>query len=114
MKSVKIYAEVLEKEALTQFEKAMSLPCNVQGALMPDAHTGYTLPIGAVIKSKGVVFPSYVGYDIGCGMCALKLDMTKDDLPVEDLKAKIFGYNGELGHQRQKHLDTLVGNIFRI
>jgi hypothetical protein len=27
---------------------------------------------------------------------------------------KLFGYNGELGHQRQKHLDTLVGDIFRI
>lgn len=90
MKSVKIYAEALEKEALAQFEKAMSLPCNVQGALMPDAHTGYTLPIGAVIKSEGIVFPSYVGYDIGCGMCALKLDMTKDDLHAEELKAKIL------------------------
>lgn len=90
MKSIKIYAETLEKEALEQFEKAMSLPCNVQGALMPDAHTGYTLPIGAVIKSKGVIFPSYVGYDIGCGVCAVKLDMTKNDLHVEALKAKIL------------------------
>ena len=26
----------------------------------------------------------------------------------------LTGYNGELGHQRQKHLDTLVRDIFRI
>lgn len=38
----KIYAEVLGTEALEQFNKAMALDCNVQGALMPDAHTGYT------------------------------------------------------------------------
>ncbi|BHH83978.1 RNA-splicing ligase RtcB [Desulforhopalus sp. 52FAK] len=38
---------------------------------MPDAHTGYVLPIGAVIATDGVVIPAWVGYDIGCGMCAL-------------------------------------------
>ena len=58
MKPTKIYAEMIDSIALEQFENAMSLTCNVQGALI--------------------------------------------------------GYNGELGHQRQKHLDTLVGNIFRI
>lgn len=86
----KIYAEVLEDEALKQFNEAMSLECNVQGALMPDAHTGYTLPIGAVIKTKGVVFPSYVGYDIGCGMCAAKLNIKKDGIDLEKLKKYIL------------------------
>jgi len=41
---------------------------------MPDAHTGYSLPIGAVVATDGVVVPAWVGYDIGCGMCALQLD----------------------------------------
>lgn len=90
MKKKKIYAEVLEDEALKQFEEAMSLDCNVQGALMPDAHKGYTLPIGAVIKSKDMVFPSYVGYDIGCGMCAAKLDITKKELDLDKLKEHIL------------------------
>ena len=63
-KKINIYAEVLEPEALEQFYRAMALPENVEGALMPDAHAGYTLPIGAVIKSKGKIFPSYVGYDM--------------------------------------------------
>lgn len=88
-KPIKIFAEVLEPEALNQFYKAMSLECNVQGALMPDAHSGYTLPIGAVVKSFDTVFPSYVGYDIGCGMCAVKLDVTKDGVDFIKLRDHI-------------------------
>ena len=84
--NTKVYAEVLEQSAITQFAEAMALDCNVQGALMPDAHTGYTLPIGAVVKSVGRVFPSYVGYDIGCGMCAMKLDIEVHDLDLDRLK----------------------------
>ncbi len=91
MKKIKIYAQGLEQKALDQFNEAMQQECNVQGALMPDTHTGYTLPIGAVIKSKGRIFPSYVGYDIGCGVCALRTSVkvfSKKDL--ERLKSKIL------------------------
>ncbi len=90
MKKTKIYAEILETEALEQFNTAMSLPCNISGALMPDAHTGYTLPIGAVIKSDKMIFPAYVGYDIGCGMCAVKLDITKENLDLKSIKESIL------------------------
>lgn len=90
MKQTKIYAEVLEQSALDQFNEAMSMECAVQGALMPDAHTGYTLPIGAVIKTKGKVFPSFVGYDIGCGMVALKLDIDHNLIDMNKLKEQIL------------------------
>ena len=62
----KIYAEVVEDGAMDQFIEAMNQPSTIRGALMPDAHKGYTLPIGAVIETDGMVFPSYVGFDIGC------------------------------------------------
>lgn len=88
--NTKIFAEILEDEALEQFYKAMALPCNIQGALMPDTHTGYTLPIGAVIKSIGKVFPSYVGYDIGCGMCSVKTDISVKDLDLKQIKENIL------------------------
>ena len=74
----KIYAEVLEKSAKEQFMNAMSLPFVVKGALMPDAHTGYDLPIGAVVATEGVVVPSWVGSDIGCGMSAIRLNVKRD------------------------------------
>lgn len=73
-KVTNIYAEGLECTAMEQFKSAMEQDFVVSGALMPDAHTGYSLPIGAVIATDGVVLPSWVGYDIGCGMCALRLD----------------------------------------
>ena len=71
MKQIRIYAEILEETALEQFNSAMEQDFVVKGALMPDAHAGYSLPIGAVIATKDVIVPAWVGYDIGCGMCAL-------------------------------------------
>lgn len=79
-KPYKIYAEVLESGAIDQFVNCMSLPDVVQGALMPDAHTGYVMPIGAVVATKGTIYPSFVGYDIGCGMSATKLDISLGDV----------------------------------
>lgn len=70
-KPYKIFAEVLEQGALDQFESAMQQDFAVKGALMPDSHFGYSLPIGAVVATDGVIVPAWVGYDIGCGMCAV-------------------------------------------
>jgi len=84
-KPYKIYAEVLEDEALKQFNNAMMLNCTIRGALMPDAHTGYTLPIGCVWKTNKKVFPAAVGYDIGCGMSAIKTDINISTLSHEEL-----------------------------
>lgn len=79
-KPQKIYAEVLEDSALEQFNNAMAQGFVVQGALMPDAHTGYTLPIGAVVACKDVVVPAYVGYDIGCGMIAFRTRYVREEI----------------------------------
>jgi tRNA-splicing ligase RtcB (3'-phosphate/5'-hydroxy nucleic acid ligase) len=55
-------------EAISQMDMAMRLPVTVAGSLMPDAHSGYGLPIGGVLATKGVVIPYAVGVDIGCRM----------------------------------------------
>ncbi len=52
-----------------QMNKAMQLPIAAAGALMPDAHQGYGLPIGGVFAAKNAVIPYGVGMDIGCRMC---------------------------------------------
>ena len=122
-KKIKIYAENLDNETMTQFYEAMKLDCNVQGALMPDSHAGYTLPIGAVIKSNGKIFPSYVGYDIGCGMCAIKTNIKAETLSKEDLialKEKVIKLipTGKTRHLDAKKINVnepatkLVKNIF--
>lgn len=62
-------SENIEHEALDQMETAMRLPITVKGALMPDAHSGYGLPIGGVLATKNAIIPYGVGMDIGCRMC---------------------------------------------
>jgi tRNA-splicing ligase RtcB (3'-phosphate/5'-hydroxy nucleic acid ligase) len=98
-KSYQIYgAEAIEQGALQQMETAMKLPVTVAGALMPDAHQGYGLPIGGVLATNNAVIPYGVGVDIGCRMC-----MTIYDMPTsifvekqEDLK-KLLVNNTKFG-----------------
>ncbi len=59
------YIESLPKQ---QMKLAMRLPVSLQGALMPDAHAGYGLPIGGVLAVEDAVIPYAVGVDIGCRM----------------------------------------------
>jgi len=77
--------EFIEPGALQQMEQAVRLPVAVAGALMPDAHHGYGLPIGGVLAVENAVIPYGVGVDIGCRMClsvfdipVARLDNTKD------------------------------------
>lgn len=53
--------EKVEARALEQMDEAVSLPISVGGALMPDAHQGYGLPIGGVLATKNAVIPYAVG-----------------------------------------------------
>jgi tRNA-splicing ligase RtcB len=58
----------LEPSALGQMANACALPVSVAGALMPDAHVGYGLPIGGVLATDNAVIPYAVGVDIACRM----------------------------------------------
>ncbi len=58
----------LEPEAVKQMANACALPVAVAGALMPDAHVGYGLPIGGVLATENAVIPYAVGVDIACRM----------------------------------------------
>jgi tRNA-splicing ligase RtcB len=75
-----IWGEDLEPNAVQQLKNACKLPVAVSGALMPDAHVGYGLPIGGVLATREAVIPYAVGVDIACRM---KLSVL--DLPVRAL-----------------------------
>lgn len=77
------WGEGLEHDAVMQMEKACLLPVSVAGALMPDAHVGYGLPIGGVLATENCVIPYAVGVDIAC-----RMKMTVLDIPVRDLEQK--------------------------
>ena len=73
----------LDAEAIGQMRRASQLPVAVAGALMPDAHVGYGLPIGGVLATEAAVIPYAVGVDIAC-----RMKMTVLDLPVRDLQRR--------------------------
>jgi tRNA-splicing ligase RtcB (3'-phosphate/5'-hydroxy nucleic acid ligase) len=79
----KTWGTGLEHEAVMQMERACLLPISVQGALMPDAHVGYGLPIGGVLAVEGAVIPYAVGVDIAC-----RMKMTVLDWPARELDRK--------------------------
>ncbi len=60
--------ELIDDESIQQMERAALLPVSVAGALMPDAHVGYGLPIGGVLATRDAVIPYAVGVDIACRM----------------------------------------------
>jgi tRNA-splicing ligase RtcB len=61
-------AEGIAQAARALMDVALCLPVSVAGALMPDAHIGYGLPIGGVLATVGAVIPYAVGSDIACRM----------------------------------------------
>lgn len=61
--------EYIDPKAIQQMELAVRLPVAISGALMPDAHAGYGLPIGGVLATENAVIPFGVGMDIGCRVC---------------------------------------------
>ena len=72
--------EHIEEGALHQMYQAAKLPVAVAGALMPDAHSGYGLPIGGVLATDNAVIPYGVGVDIGCRMCLSIFDISPKEL----------------------------------
>src|SRR5918995_4466845 len=75
-----IWGDNLEATAVQQLKNACKLPVAVSGALMPDAHVGYGLPIGGVLATRDAVIPYAVGVDIAC-----RMKMSVLDLPLSTL-----------------------------
>jgi tRNA-splicing ligase RtcB len=95
-------AEFIEEGALHQMHTAAKLPVAFAGALMPDAHQGYGLPIGGVLATENAVIPYGVGVDIGCRMCLSIFDILPHELAAKEnyftrelLEATLFGSGAE-------------------
>lgn len=77
--------EYIDDGSHEQMKQACSLPMAVKGALMPDAHIGYGLPIGGVLALDNAVAPYAVGVDIAC-----RMKMTVYDIPAKRIEDSIF------------------------
>ena len=112
------WGEGLEHEAVMQMERACLLPVAVAGALMPDAHVGYGLPIGGVLATENTVIPYAVGVDIACRMKMTVLDMPARDLEhhqdrlTRAIEAETrFGIGASFKHRRQHEVLDADWNV---
>lgn len=72
----------IEDVALAQLKNIANLPFIYKHvAAMPDVHWGMGATVGSVIATKGAICPAAVGVDIGCGMMAVKTNITASQLP---------------------------------
>jgi tRNA-splicing ligase RtcB len=111
---IKMWLQDIEAGALIQAQNLSNLPFVFKHvALMPDCHQGYGMPIGGVLATESVIIPNCVGVDIGCGMIAMKTNLT--DISQDQLKTimgeirKVIpvGFN----HQKQKQDKNLMPTI---
>ncbi len=111
----------LEEECLQQALNLASLPFVYKWvALMPDAHSGYGMPIGGVIAAENVIIPNAVGVDIGCGVGFVETNISKEQLSkeeYEDLVRRIMlrvptGFRHHKKKQKSQVLDDAVNEGF--
>jgi len=81
----------LDAGAVAQMANDCKLPVSVRGALMPDAHVGYGLPIGGVLATDNAVIPYAVGVDIACRvkLSVYDVDVVTIDTDADRLKQAI-------------------------
>jgi tRNA-splicing ligase RtcB (3'-phosphate/5'-hydroxy nucleic acid ligase) len=81
------WASILDPETREQALRTAEMPfVQPHLALMPDAHLGKGATVGSVIPTDGAIMPAAVGVDIGCGMVAVRTQLTTDDVAGRDLR----------------------------
>lgn len=118
-KQIHNFALDVDDETMRQFKACYSEPYVVKAALMPDAHVGYVAPIGAVVATKDFLVPAWVGYDIGCGMTAVKLpknileSLKKNSNEIyKEVKSRIPMGLGEI-HKNEDEITAKAREEFR-
>jgi len=102
---IKVWTDYVEEGALQQAKNLADLPFACKWiALMPDVHQGFGMPIGGVLVAEDTVIPNAVGVDIGCGVRAVKTNLTVDgfksyrDRVLNDILAAV-----PVGFKHHKH-----------
>lgn len=94
LRPIKMWTQGVQVEdaAMAQLNAVAGLPfVTPHVAVMPDVHAGKGSTVGSVIPMSGAVVPAVVGVDIGCGMCAVRTNLTSRDLPesLASLRSRI-------------------------
>lgn len=65
----------IQDNSINQLESLKKLDGATHIFGMPDLHVGGGVPIGYVTITNGIIYPSLIGNDIGCGISLFKTDM---------------------------------------
>lgn len=107
----------IEPQAVQQIRNVGALPWVDELRVMPDVHLGAGATIGTVIGSTSAICPSAVGVDIGCGVNAVKTNLTREDVDgmLRKLRSAIeravpVGFNSHGEALSSKALRDIGGN----
>lgn len=98
-----------DSETLKQFKSCYEKDFVTAAALMPDAHLGYVAPIGSVLVTKDFIVPSWVGFDIGCGLIAVKLSPSSKSISSSELVKKVKSLSPKIYSAVQKAVPMGLG-----
>jgi release factor H-coupled RctB family protein len=110
--------EYIDPGGLNQLYEAIKKNSGIKKAVvMPDIHEGPGIPIGVCFVTEGVIYPKFIGTDIGCGMTLfstnLKIRKNTPDQLAKKLKNGLEKLNtditGEWDHNFDDDLGTLGG-----
>jgi tRNA-splicing ligase RtcB (3'-phosphate/5'-hydroxy nucleic acid ligase) len=93
----------IEDAARQQIENVARMPfIHKHVAVMPDVHWGMGATVGSVIPTVGAIIPAAVGVDIGCGMAAVRTNISASQLP-DSLAALRGAIEAAVPHGRTDH-----------
>lgn len=94
---------------LAQMRNCMAVGNAVAGVICADGHLGYAQPVGGVIAYEKQISISGVGFDIGCGNMAVRLDTPYSDISelagtiIKDVHKVISFGVGRTNDERVEH-----------
>ena len=98
-----------DERTLAQMDRCMQVGSVAGGVLCADGHLGYAHPIGGVIAYEDHVSISGVGFDIGCGNLAARLDVKKSEIEdrvgtiVRDIAGNVSFGLGRTNAEKVEH-----------
>ncbi|MGG5820754.1 RtcB family protein [Falsiroseomonas sp. HW251] len=98
-----------EPGTIAQMKNCMKVGAVVGATLCADGHLGYAQPVGGVIAYEGQISVSGVGFDIGCGNMAVRLDTQYADVAprtneiLGDIRRAVSFGVGRVNEERAEH-----------
>src|SRR5580658_7024836 len=98
-----------DEATVAQMRNCMSVGNVVAGVICADGHLGYAQPVGGVVAYEEQISISGVGFDIGCGNMAVRLDTRYEQIVdqvgpiIRDVASAMSFGIGRSNNERVEH-----------